>query len=456
MVSAGMTLDGRYRLVQELASGGMGTVWEAEQLALGKRVAVKLLHPAVSEVPGIAARFEREARATSELSDPHIVRVIDFGRTSDGLLFLVMDLLDGRTLGDMLDLGEAFTAARAVSIVDQVLSGLETAHARDVVHRDLKPDNVMLVLGKDGEHVQLLDFGIAAVRGDENTTKLTQTGAVMGTPAYMAPEQAMGQPVDARTDLYAVGTILYELLSGEPAYPGVNYNQILHAILLGEPVPLLRLRLGLPPVLYAIVTRAMARSPEDRYDSAADFREALRGVPVAALPPQAQRFHMPSKLVVTDLGSTKPAPPSPEPVWGQPRRRVPTPAPAPPPAFSPEDAPALELDRPPPPDPGPASASHGSSWQSFLPILGVLALLLASLGGYFLRAKKSTANVTIELKMIPRGAKLSLDDTPTDATRLVLPISPEVHTLRVEVAHQAPRLIRFSAQRDQILDVGGR
>ena len=456
MVSAGMTLDGRYRLVQELASGGMGTVWEAEQLALGKRVAVKLLHPAVSQEPGVARRFEREARATSELSDPHIVRVFDFGRTSEGLLFLVMDLLDGRTLGNMLDLGESFTAASAVSIVDQILSGLETAHARDVVHRDLKPHNVMLVLGKEGETVQLLDFGIATVRRNENATKLTQTGAVMGTPAYMAPEQAMGEPVDARTDLYAVGTILYELLSGEPAHTGANYNQMLHAILVGEPVPLSRLRPGLPPLLYEIVARAMARLPRDRYESAADFREALRAVPVVALPAEAQRFHMPSKLIVTDLGGTKPARPRLEPVSGQATRLVPTRAPAPPPpALSPDDAPALELDRPPPVAEEPTATSRASP-QSFLPILGVLVLLLAAIGGYVTLSKKTaTANVTIELKMIPRGAKLSLDGTPTDATRLVLPISSEVHTLQVEVAHRA-RLIRFSAQRDQILDVGGR
>ncbi len=288
-------LDGRYRLLREIAAGGMGVVHEAEHLSLKKRVAVKLLRREVAEVPGVAARFEREARATSLLDDPHIVRVTDFGRSEAGELYLVMELLQGASLGGVLAETPRLPPARALALVDQILAGLEVAHAHGLVHRDLKPDNVFISNGARGEHVRLLDFGIAAARRDADGTRLTAVGAVMGTPAYMSPEQATGRSdLDSRTDLYAVGTILYEMLAGRPAYHGENYNQILHAVVLGSCPPLSSLRSELPASLCAIVQRAMATAMDERYASAETFREALRNA-------HAPAFRMPDKLEITDL-----------------------------------------------------------------------------------------------------------------------------------------------------------
>ncbi len=263
----GQVIDGRYRLESKLAEGGMGAIYVAEHLSLRKQVAIKFLHPEVADVPGIAVRFEREARATSQLEHPHIIRVSDFGRASDGALYLVMELLVGRSLSALLVDKGALSVERAVAITDQIPAGLQAAHMQSVVHRDPKPDNIFLRdEAADTDDVKLLDFGIAAMRGEQNETRLTQTGAVMGTPAYMAPEQAMGHATaDARTDLHAVGVMLYEMLSGKPPYAGDNYHQVLHAIIVGKPVSLAQLRPGLPPRLYAAVARAMAADPAVRF-----------------------------------------------------------------------------------------------------------------------------------------------------------------------------------------------
>ena len=287
-------IDDRYRLVRELAAGGMGVVYEAEHLGLQKRVALKLLLSDVADVPGMAQRFEREARATSRLDHEHVVRVTDFGRTATGSPYIVMELLVGRSLGDVLEAEGRLAPARTVAIGKQMLAGLGAAHEQGLVHRDLKPDNIFLC--DRGEKVKVLDFGIAAFRGPQVATKLTRTGSVMGTPAYMAPEQAMGRgELDARTDLHAVGAMLYEMLAGHPPYLGENYNQILHAVLTGKPARLEEVRPGLAPSLYAAIARALAPDPDDRFATAADFAAALSGEIAAPA------FRMPSKLAVTDL-----------------------------------------------------------------------------------------------------------------------------------------------------------
>ena len=451
----GSDLDGRYRLLREIAAGGMGSVWEAEHLALGKRVAVKLLHSTISDVPGVVARFEREARATSELDDPNIVRVIDFGRTPAGQLYLVMDFLNGRTLGTVLESEVPIPPTQAISIVDQMLSGLETAHARGVVHRDLKPDNVMLTASKNGQQVRLLDFGIAAVQELGATTKLTQVGSVMGTPAYMSPEQAMGRALDARTDLYSTGTILYELLCGDPAFTGENTNQVLHKIIVGEAMPLQQRRPGLPTALYQVVERAMARAPADRFATAAAFREALRSVDSSQLVEQPV-FRMPAQLAVTDLGSGTTAPiETARPPWEERREaRAPSSVVN---AIVDDGAPALELEaRLPPPVVSDTASSRPLplGW-----IAAIVAAALIAVGGYYAYRRSSAttakANAIIDLVHVPKGARMSLDGESIVGTRLVLAVSDEVHTVRLERPKQAPRVFRFSAQRDQILDVGG-
>src|SRR5215469_1509166 len=216
----GLTLGGKYRVVRLLGEGGMGAVYEGEQqLGTTKRkVAIKTLHPHLSRDPKIKARFEREVGTIAELEHPNTIQVHDFGSTPDGILYIVMEFLQGRSLADLLEKEGALSPERALHVVDQVCGSLEEAHGRGIVHRDLKPDNVVLVerAGKK-DFVKVLDFGIAkrANEEDRNEQKLTQQGMVLGTPPYMSPEQFTGKPLDLRSDIYSLGVMAYEMLTGK-------------------------------------------------------------------------------------------------------------------------------------------------------------------------------------------------------------------------------------------------
>jgi serine/threonine-protein kinase len=268
-------LAGRYRLGDKLGRGGMGTVWDAEHVATGRRVALKTLLPGFGRIPEIAKRFEREARATSVLSHPNIVGVIDFGEDEEGGLFLVLERVRGRPLSELLQLGQPLPVERAVRIVRQVLEALAHAHAAGVVHRDLKPENIMLLDADDTDdepdRVKLLDFGIAKLVGDAEALeggeeRLTQAGVAFGTPTYMSPEQALGQEVDARADLYAVGIILYELLAGRPPFESDDKVAILRLHVAVDPPPLAEAAPHLAPMpkLQAVLDRVLAKRPTDR------------------------------------------------------------------------------------------------------------------------------------------------------------------------------------------------
>jgi serine/threonine-protein kinase len=294
----------------------------------------------------------------------------------------------------------------------------------------------------------------------ENETKLTQTGAVMGTPAYMAPEQAMGhRDADARTDVHAVGVMLYEMLAGKTPYYGDNYHQVLHAIIVGKPVPLEQLRPGLPSRFYAAVTRAMSADPSARFANAAAFRAALQGeLPRVDDANEQPAFALPKHLVVTDL--PRPANPSlatddtapPFPLDPRARASAPTPA-----GLVPQhvqaidlDRPALELDRPPvveqPPPPSPSRAPK---------TIGVVLLAAVIATGAFLgwRTWQSPRDSVIELAHVPLGARLLLDGTHIEGTRLQLPISAEAHRLEIELPHRQPRIVTFDALRSRTIDL---
>ncbi len=280
----GTVVAGRYRLILRVGSGGMGTVYEAEQLTTRRRVAVKILQSGLGRIDIIRRRFEREALAASRLDHPNIVSVVDFGLTDDGGLFLAMELVRGHSLGDVLERGR-LPARRAVLITRQILQALAHAHAAGIVHRDLKPDNVMIVdsgsTEAERDHVKLLDFGIAKLLGDAEIEaggeKLTQAGVAFGTPEYMAPEQAMGEPVDARADLYALGIMLFEMLAGRRPFEA------------SDKVALLRLQINkLPPTLAqvapdaastplfeALVAKVLAKPRADRYASADEMLAAF-------------------------------------------------------------------------------------------------------------------------------------------------------------------------------------
>ena len=275
----GQLLAGQFRIERQLGAGGMGAVYLAEQAEMGRRVVVKVMHPELTVgSPQAVERFKREARAVAALNHPHIVQVYVFGQADDGRMYLAMELIDGRDLAHELE-GGPIDQARAIRILDQVASALIEAHAQGIVHRDLKPENIMLSQrhGND-DWVKVLDFGIAKVGAADTGPALTQAGAIFGTPRYMAPEQIQGNPVDARTDLYALGIILYEMLTGEHPFrakSALDYliKHVNEALILpSQKQP----ELALSPRLEGVLTRLLAKEPADRFQSAADLQRELR------------------------------------------------------------------------------------------------------------------------------------------------------------------------------------
>ncbi len=286
----GHIIDGRYRVVELIGEGGMGKVYLAEHVEIGKRVALKVLHPSYSRMPDLVERFRREARAASKIGHPNIVDVTDSGTTADGSAYFVMEYLEGVELGGVIEREGALELARAIRIAQQMCRALAGAHAAGIIHRDLKPENVFLTI-RDGnaDFVKVLDFGIAKTTEAEDLRerRLTSPGMAMGTPEYMAPEQAAGRQADARCDVYALGAILYEMLTGVPPYQGDNFMEILTKKATVDPVSPSHLRSTIPAQVSQLVMQAMARNPEDRPPSMEAFAYELtkclsgRGVAVA-------------------------------------------------------------------------------------------------------------------------------------------------------------------------------
>ena len=288
----GVEVDGRYRVIELIGEGGMGKVYLAEHVEIGKRVALKVLHPSYSRMPDLVERFRREARAASKIGHPNIVDVTDSGTTADGSVYFVMEYLEGVELGSVIEREGALDVARALKIAGQICRALSAAHAQGIVHRDLKPENIFLVT-RDGaaDVVKVLDFGIAKTTEAEaaRERRLTSPGMAMGTPEYMAPEQAAGRPADARCDVYALGAICYEMVTGLPPYSGDNFMEILTKKATQDPPPPLTVRHGLPPAVSELVMSAMARNPDDRPQTMETFEYELnkclagRGVAVAQI-----------------------------------------------------------------------------------------------------------------------------------------------------------------------------
>lgn len=291
-VAIGQVVDGRYRIEAPIGAGGLGAVYRATHLGLERPVALKVLHLAFGIEDDIKRRFAREARALSSLTHPRIVAATDFG-DADGVSYLAMELLEGRTLRHVIDDG-ALEPDRAVAILDQILEGLAFAHSRGVIHRDLKPSNVLLAETRDGSlDVKILDFGLAKI-GDPDadgppSPTLTQLGTVLGTPAYMSPEQAATRAADARADVYSAGIVLYEMLVGRPPFEGSNRMDIIRAHLVDDVPPLARFRPGLEPrpELMRLLLRSLAKEKEARPANAGEMLAELRQVPrpVATLSP---------------------------------------------------------------------------------------------------------------------------------------------------------------------------
>jgi serine/threonine-protein kinase len=273
----GQVLGEKYRLARLIGEGGMGAVYEAQHLVVKRRFAVKLLRPELAKNTEAIARFRREAEAAGALESEHVAAVTDFGEAPDGAPYIVMEYLVGESVAALLEREGPLPVPRAVSILLQVCRGLEVAHDAGIVHRDLKPDNLFVIKRTDGSDlVKILDFGIAKLQGGATGVQVTRTGSAPGTPHYMAPEQARGEKaIDRRTDIYALGVILYELLSGERPHPGDSYNAILAHILTKQPAPLATVRTGLPDGLPRVVHRALAADPNERPESAVEFAKSI-------------------------------------------------------------------------------------------------------------------------------------------------------------------------------------
>ena len=276
-IHSGRILGGRYRLGERLGQGGWGSVYAAMQVDLGRPVAIKVLHTSVALSADGLARFEREARAAAALGHPNIAQVTDFAANAGEPPFLVMELLTGGTLGAAMRAQPRLPPARIAWIAYQILAGLDVAHRAGIVHRDIKPDNVFLVAMTGVEDfVKLLDFGIAKLSGDSAASQhLTTTGTMLGSPAFMAPEQVRSNDIDHRVDLYAVGATMYLALSGRMPFDAPTIHGLLLAITEQPAVPLSSLDPSFDPALSAVVARAMHKDPNARYATAAEMRAAL-------------------------------------------------------------------------------------------------------------------------------------------------------------------------------------
>ncbi|MEA2746848.1 MAG: eukaryotic-like serine/threonine-protein kinase [Myxococcales bacterium] len=284
----GRVVAGKFAIEEHVGGGAMGEVFRARHVVLDTAIALKIMRPDIAKDPMFKQRFYREAKAASRLDHANSVRVIDFGVEPDGLVYLAMEFLHGRDLLTLLREEWPIPDARIVDLLVQTLSAVAVAHDLGIVHRDLKPENIMVSVGHEEDgvkpyHVKVCDFGIAKIndpRGfqSESGKALTSSGTLIGTPEYMSPEQARGDPLDARSDLYSIGIVLYQLLVGRVPFSAENALGVVLKQVTDEPVPPTHVRPGVNPRLEAICLRALRKSRDDRYQSAKDMRRDLKGV----------------------------------------------------------------------------------------------------------------------------------------------------------------------------------
>jgi serine/threonine protein kinase len=428
----GRTLDERYRIEESIATGGMGAVFRAQHLKLQRDVALKILHPELTLDSRSVKRFEREAHSSSRLDHVNCVRVTDYGVTSDGVMYLVMELIDGGPLTELL--GEPLPPARAVAMVSQILEGLDAAHHGGIVHRDLKPENILVSRDHRGrETLKIVDFGIAKLLEDSNTrTRLTQTGFIFGTPRYMSPEQAMGEPITAQTDQYPVGLILYEMIAGRHAFAAAqDVHSLIEAHVTSQHDPLPS---DVPPQLASIIDRLLAKTSSARFASAREALDALDairpsldylGPSKAAQAPTADRELPQTKAVPRSPDMPQPAPVTPD-VTADVKRVVGTT-----PEFTAEGhaftSPSVET----------TDFQPRSSALPAIAIVGIMAVVGAAAGGAWLYAKKSgevpVEDVPVTAQAAPTPTPEPGTDPPPSAPTPTPEPIPEAETVTLEV-----------------------
>jgi serine/threonine protein kinase len=417
----GQVLAGKYRIDEKIDEGGMGCVYRATHVLMEKTVAVKVLHPALAADDKIVARFTREAKAASRISHPHAINVTDFGESENGIVYLVMEYLRGRTLKDIVRSEGPMPLARVVEIVRQVSGALEAAHAEGVVHRDLKSDNIMLEeAAGGGDWAKVLDFGIAKIQQTaqsvhETDPGLTSPNLIIGTPQYMSPEQcSQASDIDTRSDVYSFGVILYEMLAGHVPFTGDSPTAIMMKHLQEPPPSILEDRKDLPAGIGRVIARALAKRPEDRYQKAGELYDAL--TEAAAETPSLSTSAVPPAVstarVVVPTGSNEPA----RTTLGE----------------RDEEATVVSADyaRPstgelPPPVAPVQAETRFSPWRIAVPALAALAIIFAVV--YAMQSRSgpvSSQEPTAPLQADPNGQPLQSVSPPTgQAERNLVPAS---------------------------------
>lgn len=274
----GDVIEGKYKILRLLGEGGMGSVYEGENTRIHRRVAIKILHASVASNEDVVQRFEREAQAAGRIGSEHIVEVLDLGHLENSDRYMVMEFLEGEALADRISSRGSLSPQATASIAIEILEGLKAAHSAQIIHRDMKPDNIFLLKNKGGkkDFVKIVDFGISKFNTLGGEFSMTRTGAVMGTPYYMSPEQAKGnRTVDHRADLYAVGVLLYECVAGSVPFQAETFNELLFKIVLEDAPRLSDAVENLDKDFAAITVKAMHRDPNARFQNAEQFQEAL-------------------------------------------------------------------------------------------------------------------------------------------------------------------------------------
>ncbi len=406
---AGREIAGRYRLNKKLGEGGMGAVYRGEQMSLKRSVAVKLLKPELSSNQMILARFNSEAQLVAKLSHPNTVNIYDYGQDSDGTLFIAMEYIEGKSLREAIQTEGPFSLQRALAIALQVAASLSDAHSNSIVHRDLKPDNVMLATrGRHKDIVRVLDFGIAKLRDEGRNTHaaMTQAGDMLGTPQYMAPEQIKGEAIDGRCDVYALGCMIYEMITARLPFEAPSIMAMLSKHLVEDVIPPSQRRpeLNLPPSIDQLVCGAMQKEPKDRAENMDAFADLITGL-VAQLPADPNAANRSAGLSIqqgavgalpTGAGQTPfYAPTTPPPGGPATGAHAFAPPMGPPPMGPPPGVPYV-----PPAHPQIApthfalpASSPAKSRAPLYAVLGVLAVAGAGIGIYF--AKKDGSDKTV-------------------------------------------------------------